>query len=166
MSSKGKGMMVRAELVKTYHGAALKGMIILSGAERPYFVPDRGRVEAARLAKAKHPGTPKGYKPNEYARSVPAKKRGTRSTKGVAIMHSGGNRLDRRAYAASLRHTTYEPRSTTVATHGSRHAAKAAARAKLRAIHAIQGPRLARERAARVRATKERNNGSYELAAS
>ena len=120
--------------------------------------PEPTQAERKRIAASKKPRQRKTYGPADYARSVPAEKRGEKSTKGVAIIHHGPNRAERRANHAYAEHVSYVPRTTTVARLGDRAKRKAASRAEQNRHMERQRTALAAERKRRVAATKRRND--------
>lgn len=113
--------------------------------------------EGRKLAAAKKPRQRKKLGPADYAKSIPAEVRGTRSTKGVTVIHSGPNRASRRANASAARHTQYEPRTNDIARLGERSKERARAREVQNRHMQLQRAASAAERKRRVAATKARN---------
>lgn len=119
--------------------------------------PFPSKEERRSLAASKKPRQRTVYGPADYARSVPAEVRGTRSTKGVTVIHSGRNRDTRRADAAYAEHTTYVPRTNDVARLGERAKRKARNREEQGRAIAQQRAAIAADRKRRITATATRN---------
>lgn len=134
-----------------------EGVLMMADCESVTRKPEPTQAERRSIAASKKPRERKTYGPSEYARSVPSEKRGTRSTQGVTIIHSGKNRSERRADAAYARHTAYVPRTTTVARLGNRAIARRQAREEQQVNMARQSWAAAQERKLRVAATAQRN---------
>lgn len=132
-------------------------LLSLHDCQRPVRKPEPTQAERRSLAASKKPRQRTAYGPSDYARSVPAEVRGTRSTKGVTIIHTGRNRDARRADAAYAEHTTYVPRTNDVARLGERAKRKRAASDANATYKATQEYAAAEERKLRVVATKARN---------
>lgn len=78
------------------------------------------------------------YYPSDYAKSVPAKVRGTRSTEGVTIIHTSMNRAERRKEASIKRHTEYEHITHNIIRVGERSKRKKEAKAQFRETQRAQ----------------------------
>lgn len=109
-----------------------------------------GKVGVLALRARWRGGDPIG--PNEYASSVPAARKGERSTKGIKEIHSGGNRHDRRVGKASERRTYTEPAYLGGKTfYGARSKSKRASRKRFEKTLETQNAVMTAHRRGRIK---------------